>query len=269
MRHLPVLLYHSISDAVDPRFAEWAVTPAAFASHLDALASEGYRALTMRELWRRAFGGGGPLPDRCVAITFDDGLRDFHTAAWPRLARAGMPATVFVTTGCVGSTSRWLARHGEGERPMMSWEEIAEVCDAGIECGAHGHTHVQLDVVSRARARIEVDRSVGALEAAVGPIASFAYPHGYHSRFVRREVRRAGLAGACAVADALATPGDDPFALPRIVVRAGTSAEALLRRIGHERPAPRRRPLRRAAWRAVRRAGGEPLAERASAVVRR
>jgi peptidoglycan/xylan/chitin deacetylase (PgdA/CDA1 family) len=269
VRRLPVLLYHSVADAVDARFAEWAVAPALFDSHLEALASEGYRALTMRELWRRAFGGAGPLPERCVAITFDDGFRDFHSAAWPRLARAGMPATVFVTTGCVGSTSRWLARHGEGERPMMSWEEIAEIRDAGIECGAHGHTHVQLDVVSRAQARIEVDRSVGALEAAIGPIASFAYPHGYHSRFVRREVRRAGLAGACGVTDGLASTADDRFALPRVVVRAGTPAEAVLRRIEQDRPAPRRRPLRRTAWRAVRRAGGEPLAERASAVIGR
>ena len=268
MRRLPVLLYHSVADAVDPRFAEWAVTPALFASHLDPQASSGYTALTMRELWRRAFGVA-PLPDRCVAITFDDGFRDFHTAAWPRLAHAGMPATVFVTTGCVGATSRWLARHGEGERPMMRWEEISEISEAGIECGAHGHTHVQLDVVSRARARDEVGHSVRALEAAAGPVASFAYPHGYHSRTVRGEVRRAGLAGACAVADGLASTADDRFALPRVVVRAGTPAEAVLRRIEADRPVARRRPLRRTAWRAVRRAGGEPLAERAIAVIGR
>ena len=266
MRRVPVLLYHSIADAVDPRFADWAVTPALFAAHLQALAGEGYRALTMRELWRRAFGGG-PLPERCVAITFDDGFRDFHAAAWPRLARAGMPATVFVTTGCVGSTSTWLARHGEGGRPMMSWDEIAEVSEAGIECGAHGHTHVQLDIVSRARVRDEIESSVRALRAVTGPVASFAYPHGYHSRGARREVRRAGITGACAVADGLATTADDRFALPRIIVRAGTPAEALLRRIEHGRPAPRRRPVRRTAWRAVRRAGGEPLVERLSAVV--
>ena len=241
-----------------PRFATWAVEPATFASHLEGLASEGYHALTMRELWRRGYGAGDPLPDRCVAITFDDGFRDFHTEAWPLLARAGMTATVFVTTGYVGSTSAWLARQGEGERPMMSWSEIAEVSAAGVECGAHGHTHVQLDIASRARARAEIGLSVRALEAVVGPVESFAYPHGYHSRTVRREVRRAGLEGACAVADGLASTGDDRFALPRVIVPAHTTAEALLQRIERDRPASRRRPVRRTAWRAARRAGAEP-----------
>ena len=176
-----------------------------------------------------------------------------------------MTATVFVTTGRVGATSAWLGRQGEGGRPLMSWDEVAEVDAAGIECGAHGHTHVQLDTVPRARARAEIRDSVRALEDVVGPVESFAYPHGYHSRAVRWEVARAGCASACAVVDALASAGADRFAIPRVVVRADTTAEALLRRLAPGAPEPRRRPLRRAAWRAVRRAGAEPLVERALA----
>jgi len=253
-RRFPVLLYHSVASAVDPRFATWAVSPERFASHVAALAREGYEALTMRELCRRAFDGRGRLPERCVAITFDDGFRDFYTAAWPQLARHGMPATVFVTTGHVGGTSAWLYRAGEADRPLMSWSEIAEIDAAGIECGPHGHTHVQLDVVARPRARAEIDCSRRALEAVIGPVTSFAYPHGYHSRAVRDEVRRAGLAGACAVAGGLASGSDDRFAIPRIVVRGSTTSEALVRMIEHGAP-PRRRPLRRAVWRMTRWAG--------------
>jgi len=253
-RRYPVLLYHSVASAVDPRFATWAVSPELFASHVAALAREGYHALTVRELCRRAFEGGGPLPERCVAVTFDDGFRDFYTSAWPTLARHGMPATVFVTTGHVGATSAWLSPAGEADRPLMSWSEIAEIDAAGIECGPHGHTHTQLDLVGRARARMEIDRSRRALETVIGPVTSFAYPHGYHSRVVRDEVRRAGLASACAVADGLASAHHDRFAIPRVVVRGSTTSEALLRMI--ERGAtPRRRTLRRAAWRRARKAG--------------
>jgi peptidoglycan/xylan/chitin deacetylase (PgdA/CDA1 family) len=258
----PVLLYHSVADVVDPRFAAWAVSPELFAAHMDALASEGYSALTVSELARRAFGREAPLPARAVAITFDDGFEDFYTAAWPQLMRYGLTATVFVTTGHVGATSAWLQRHGEGDRPLMSRSQIAAISQGGVECGAHGHTHVQLDTVARSRAREEIVASRRELAAIVGPVTSFAYPHGYHSRRVRQEVRRAGLASACAVADGVASASDDLYAIPRIVVRAGTTAEALVKTLDAARLPPRPRPLRRTAWRSLRRAGIEPFVER-------
>jgi peptidoglycan/xylan/chitin deacetylase (PgdA/CDA1 family) len=142
-RRVPVLLYHSVASAVDPRFATWAVSPERFASHVAALAREGYHALTVRELCRRVFEVRGRLPERCVVITFDDGFRDFYTSAWPQLARHGMPATVFVTTGHVGGTSAWLAPAGEAERPLMSWSEIAEIDAAGIECSTSSREHMR------------------------------------------------------------------------------------------------------------------------------
>jgi peptidoglycan/xylan/chitin deacetylase (PgdA/CDA1 family) len=259
---LPVLLYHSVADATDPRFAEWVVSPQLFATHMDMLANEGYSALRVRELAARGFGRTEAVPGRAVAITFDDGFEDFYTTAWPHLRRNGLTATVFVTTGHVGSTSVWLERQGERDRPLMSWSQIAEISAAGIECGAHGHTHVQLDAVSPSRAREEIERSKRALAAVSGPVASFAYPHGYHSRRVRREVRRAGFATACAVADGLASASDDPYAISRAVVRAGTSVDELARILQARDATRRSRHMRRAAWRSLRRAGAEPLVER-------
>ena len=38
-----------------------------------------------------------------LAITFDDGYRDFHQLAWPILRKMGLPATVFVPTAYIGS----------------------------------------------------------------------------------------------------------------------------------------------------------------------
>jgi peptidoglycan/xylan/chitin deacetylase (PgdA/CDA1 family) len=194
-------------------------------------------------------------PEPAVAITFDDGLQDFYTQAWPILRSHGLTATLFVTTGHVGGRAAWLSRRGAGERPMMSWAQVAEVAAAGIECGAHTLTHPQLDTLPRARARAEIAGSRAELQRAVGRVGAFAYPHGYHVRRVRAQVRDAGYACACACGDAPAGPRDDLYAIPRITVEGDWDARTLAQRIEAARPAGSRRVVRRAAWRAARRAG--------------
>ncbi len=254
---VPILLYHSVTDESDPRFAAWTVTPRRFGEHMDLLAAGGYSALTVHELFR-GFSHGEPLPDRSVAITFDDGFADFSTGALPHLQRTGLRATVFVATAYIGRASAWLQDIGEGRRPLMDWRQLAEARAAGIELGAHSHTHPELDTLATSAVRDEVKRSRAALEA-LGCVTSFAYPHGYHSARVRREVARAGFLSACAVGGGFATPGNDEFALPRLVISRDTDTIALSSLLAGGPTADRRRVVQRGAWRLVRRAGAAPL----------
>lgn len=50
--------------------------------------------------------GGGPLPARAVALTFDDGYRSMLDIVDPILAAHGLPYAVFVPAGLVGSGER-------------------------------------------------------------------------------------------------------------------------------------------------------------------
>lgn len=54
---------------------------------------------------------GVDLPPRPIIVTFDDGHRDNYTHAFPVLRELGVPATVFVSTGFIGSAGTfWFDR---------------------------------------------------------------------------------------------------------------------------------------------------------------
>jgi O-antigen biosynthesis protein len=254
---VPILLYHGVSTEASPAFRRWVVEPARFAEHVECLVAGGYQPVTVSQL-ASALCGQATLPDRPVAVTFDDGFADFATGAFPILSRLAIPVSLYITTGYVGAGSRWLEGAGEGDRPMLDWDTIHRLDRGGlVEIGAHGHTHRQLDVLPARELPNEIEESKRRLEVNLGHgVASFAYPHGYSSRRVREAVAAAGFTSACAVKHALSGPGDDRYALARIVVDAGTTVEPLERMVRGDgmRIAPRD-GARVAGWRLVRRVG--------------
>ena len=90
-----VLLYHRVAASREDRKA-LTVSPQHFAEQLAVLG-------TRRTLMDLEEIVAGEAPRSAVAITFDDGYADALHAALPALEAAGVPATVFVSTGHVGS----------------------------------------------------------------------------------------------------------------------------------------------------------------------
>lgn len=94
-----ILLYHRVATLdTDPQLLS--VTPDHFAEHLEYL-SEHYNPISLSELFQAL--KAGKIPDKSVVITFDDGYADNLWNAKPLLEKHGIPATVFVTSGSVGS----------------------------------------------------------------------------------------------------------------------------------------------------------------------
>ncbi len=254
-RPVPILLYHSVSDEAAPKYQPWAISPARFEKHMRFLRESHYTSLTVSQ-YVNALVKGLHLPKKTVVLTFDDGLADFYTGALPILQQYNLVATLYVTTAYVGGTSKWLTPEGEGQRPMMTWQQIRALHHHGIEVGAHTRTHPQLDLVTTSRARGEIAQSKADLETHLGqPVHSFAYPHGYFSRSVRNLVTQAGYQSACAVKHAMSARTDDRFALARIIVRGDSRLRELAALLaGQGLPvAPKDERLRTKGWRLVRR----------------
>ena len=100
--HALILGYHRVSDGSDPY--QLAVSPERFAEHL-ALLARMARPLPVGALPELL--AAGRVPKRTVAVTFDDGYADVLHVAKPLLARFGIPATVFVTSGALGRELWW------------------------------------------------------------------------------------------------------------------------------------------------------------------
>lgn len=116
-----ILMYHRIaSPKVDP----WglAVRPANFEAHLGILRRR-RSPMTVSELVRQL--DRGALPDDAVAVTFDDGYVDNLRRAKPLLSAAGVPGTLFVTTGAIGQQAEFW------------WDEVARgilAREAALDC---------------------------------------------------------------------------------------------------------------------------------------
>ncbi|KAA6224384.1 polysaccharide deacetylase family protein [Streptomyces albofaciens JCM 4342] len=220
-------MYHAVAHAPARAALDLSVTPEAFAEQMEVLDDGGYTPLTTAEL-AAAWRSGGPLPERPVLITFDDGYEGVHRYSLPALAAHGFAATLFVSTG-------WLRGPydtGGGLDTMLDWDQTRRLAASGVEIGGHSHTHPQLDQLSDDRLWREITRCKQIVADELGaPPVSFAYPYGYSSRRVRRAVRGAGFRQSLAVGNALAGRCQGPYALARLTVRRSTGTEEFARMV--------------------------------------
>src|ERR1019366_3437192 len=160
---IPVLLYHSVADAPPPgQQLQFTVTPARFAEHVATISASGRTPMTISEL-ASGLNRQRALPERPVAVTFDDGFDDTPPAV-SQLWAAGISSTVYVTTGNIG-TPRGISLAG-----------LAALADGGAELGAHTVSHPHLDELPARAAASEIGDSRRQLEEHLGRnVATFAY----------------------------------------------------------------------------------------------
>jgi peptidoglycan/xylan/chitin deacetylase (PgdA/CDA1 family) len=165
-----ILTYHSI----DPSGSVISVDPSLFRQQMQWLAESRVRVVPLDEISRVA--------GRAVALTFDDGFRNFADEALPVLEDLGFPSTIFVVTAKAGETNDWRGAGGGPvvpELPLLDWAALSRVADKGVVIGSHGRLHLDLSVSSRTEVTDEIAGSALDLSRNLGGRPSaFAYPFG-------------------------------------------------------------------------------------------
>ena len=219
-RGQPVFYYHSVADEC------LSVRPSVFRAQLSYLKHRGNHCIGVGE-WI-ASQENGRKSENCVALTFDDGFGSMWENVLPLLQEFDFRATFFIVPGYVGKTiwgdpvtRTWSWKEepqpGRIPFPMMTWEQIARMREAGMEIGSHTLSHPNLTDLSEEEARKEIRDSKEVLEEKLGiPVQGFCYPRGCQNEVLAELVQECGYRYGCTTKPGYATPDSNPFLLPRI-----------------------------------------------------
>jgi peptidoglycan/xylan/chitin deacetylase (PgdA/CDA1 family) len=226
--HRAVLLsYHS----VHPRKRHVAISPELFRRHLILLKAH-CRVLTFGELAEHVLGGSGRRSEEpLVGITFDDGYLDNYEYALPILRELRVPATFFVTVGLIDQNEAVIEHFLHGlqwkrtwaDIEPMSWDQLIEMREGGMEIGSHGYAHTNLALLEGDQVQRDLSVARSRLEEVLDSrVLILAYPFGKPGIHVTKRVveaaKEAGYTFATTTASRGVRPADCPHLIPRFVI---------------------------------------------------
>lgn len=207
---VPIIFYHAIGNDKSKLF----VTRAAFERQMRYLSERGYRSILPAELKNVS------PKDKVFLITFDDGFKSVHDAAWPILDKYGFKATVFIATDFIGQKSSYARLEVDRQFPLMTSDEIKELAAANWCIANHFAGHKNLTTLPSAEVKLEYKRALDALQAlGLGNYKDIvAYPFNRYNTTVIDILREQGAIMAFAGGDRLYTKIENPLAMPRFGV---------------------------------------------------
>lgn len=123
---VPVLMYHHLSDNGEDTSD---IRTEVFRSHMEALKAAGYQTVSLEDLYNYVWYGT-PLPEKPIAITFDDGYASNYELAYPILKELDMKAAIFVIGVSVGKDT--YKDTDFAMTPHFSWEQANEMLASGL-----------------------------------------------------------------------------------------------------------------------------------------
>ncbi len=197
---VPVLSYHNFSLTESNKMT---VTKEAFEEQMKLLKDNGYRVITMDQLFD-FLEFKIQIPRKSVIITIDDGWRSAYDIAFPILKKYGYPATLFIYTDLI-----------VGSEKTLSWELIQEMANNGIDMQCHSKTHHNLAVMDKKQSFKEyfesLEKEISGCAALIKKklnrdVKYLAYPFGDTNHLVIELLKKHSYRGAFTV-----KRGGNPF----------------------------------------------------------
>ena len=184
-----IIQYHHV-DTDSP--AVTSVTPTQFAEQMQYLADNDFKVIKLSALIE-ALRVKKSLPEKTIAITFDDGYKSIFENAHPILKKHDFPYAMFIAIKPIEMKYR----------NMMSWPQINKIANEGAEIMNHsyGHDHLirrltdetQADWLARIQNNIEKTEAV--IKKHTGQSHKvLAYPYGEYNTDIMAMLKEQGFA---------------------------------------------------------------------------
>ena len=192
-----VMCYHRLEGKAGGALS---IEPAVFEQQMQRIKDSGIPVIGMQDFlaYRR---GEKNIPPKSIIITIDDGYVSGYNVGWPILKKFGYPFTMYVYLTYIGIGGK-----------SITWAQLAEMRDAGVDIGCHTVLHADLKFKPKRLTgsqipmtstvmpmdydtwlKFELEHSKEVIEEKLGiKCNTIAYPFGLHNEKVREAAKAAG-----------------------------------------------------------------------------
>jgi peptidoglycan/xylan/chitin deacetylase (PgdA/CDA1 family) len=221
---ISILCYHHV-NCIRP--TQYSISLQRLDQQIQALKKAGFSFVSLKDL-ENYYYHNLPLPEKSIALTFDDANKNVYTTAYPYLKKQNIPFAVFAYPTSIG------------HRYVCTWAELKEMAANGVTLGSHSYWHPLLtnpkraDGVSSAQGytewlTLQTAGSKKILEEQLGvSINYFAIPFGAADTKVLEAVKTAGYTLCVNVTGGNNGSFSDPLNLNRTLVYGQTGPRRLL-----------------------------------------
>lgn len=186
---LVVLQYHHVSE--ETPFST-SISADKFAKHMQFLKDNQFNVVSLSDAIKLV-QQGETLPDKSVAISFDDGYKNIYQNGLPILQAFDYPFSVFINTEPVE----------QNIAAFMDWDELKTLQQHKGELLNHGHSHASMlpetgetDAQWKARIKESITRAQSILNEKLGiKDKLLAYPYGEFNLALENLVLALGFIG--------------------------------------------------------------------------
>lgn len=159
MRSSAIVIFHHVTDNPEIKCSNCMLSEQQFFEFIESYECFDTLSNVIKKPWNKK-----------IAITFDDGIEDLYTVAYPVLKQKKIPFTAYIVTEFIGKPG------------YMSYEQVKSLADDPlVEIGSHGISHATLVSLNREQKEYEISESQRRLGKLLNKdISGFAFPHGLY-----------------------------------------------------------------------------------------